>query len=232
MSEEAALPASGGEAGNGQRPAAPPEVPPSLAGDPSGAVPEGVSELDALDASAEEVAAARGEAAPEGEVFGDGEAAGEGDADAALAQLRQETISELERERDEYLDMLRRLQAEFENYRKRIERNQREIVENANAALVRKLLPVLDTADLALAHGGSEDVKQVASALFDVLKKEGLERIDPEGERFDPEHHDAVAHEPVEGGEAPDRPQVSEVMRAGYRWKGRVLRPAMVKVRG
>ena len=82
-------------------------------------------------------------------------------------------------ERDEYLDSLLRLQAEFDNYRKRVDRQQREILENAAASLVKKLLPVLDTADLALAHGGGEDVKQVAGALFDILSKEGLERIDP-----------------------------------------------------
>ena len=69
-------------------------------------------------------------------------------------------------------------------------------------SLVKKLLPVLDTADLALAHGGGADVRQVASALlFDILSKEGLQRIDPEGERFDPEHHEAVAHEPADGAE-------------------------------
>jgi molecular chaperone GrpE len=139
---------------------------------------------------------------------------------------------ELARQRDEYLESLLRLQAEFDNYRKRVDRQQREIVENANASLVKKLLPVLDTADLALAHGGGADVKQVASALFDILSKEGLQRIDPEGERFDPEHHEAVAHEPADGAGGPDKPEVSEVLRAGYIWKGRALRPAMVKVRG
>lgn len=136
------------------------------------------------------------------------------------------------RERDEYLDALLRLQAEFDNYRKRVQRQQREILENAAASLVKKLLPVLDTADLALAHGGGEDVKQVAGALFEILSKEGLERIDPEGQPFDPAHHDAVAHEPVEGQGAPEMPEVSEVLRAGYLWKGQILRPAMVKVRG
>ena len=135
-------------------------------------------------------------------------------------------------ERDEYLDALRRLQAEFDNYRKRVQRQQRDILENAAASLVKQLLPVLDTADLALAHGGGEDVKQVAGALFDILSKEGLERIDPQGQPFDPAHHDAVAHEPVEGQGAPEMPEVSEVLRAGYLWKGQVLRPAMVKVRG
>jgi molecular chaperone GrpE len=139
---------------------------------------------------------------------------------------------EVLRERDEYLQALLRLQADFDNYRKRVQRQQSEIFENAASSLVKKLLPVLDTADLALAHGGGEDVKQVAGALFDILSKEGLERIDPEGLPFDPAHHDAVAHEPAEGDDAPERPEVSEVLRAGYRWKGQVLRPAMVKVRG
>jgi molecular chaperone GrpE len=143
-----------------------------------------------------------------------------------------ETDGDAARQRDEYLDALRRLQAEFDNYRKRVQRQQRDILENAAASLVKQLLPVLDTADLALAHGGGEDVKQVAGALFDILSKEGLERIDPQGQPFDPAHHDAVAHEPVEGQGAPEMPEVSEVLRAGYLWKGQVLRPAMVKVRG
>jgi len=87
--------------------------------------------------------------------------------------------------------------------------------------------PVFDTADLAITHGGGEPVQQVWSALFDTLEKEGLERIDPEGEPFDPTAHEAVMHEPGEGSA-----HVVDVMRAGYRWKGRVLRPAMVKVQG
>src|SRR5580704_17843109 len=95
--------------------------------------------------------------------------------------------SELERQRDEYLDALQRLQADFENYRKRVERQQRDVVDNAARSLVKLLLPVLDTADMPLAHGGGEDVKQIAGALFDVLSKEGLERVLPEGQLFDPE---------------------------------------------
>jgi molecular chaperone GrpE len=166
--------------------------------------------------------------APEAEapVPGPGQAWGEDASDGALVS------AELARQRDEYLDALQRLQADFDNYRKRVERQQRDVVENAATALVKKLLPVLDTADLALAHGGGEDVKQVAGALFDILSKEGLERVVPEGQPFDPELHEAVAHEPVEGAGAPIKPEVSEVLRAGYLWKGRVLRPAMVKVRG
>ena len=91
-----------------------------------------------------------------------------------------------------------------------------------------KLLPVLDTADLALAHGGGEEVKQVSTALFDVLAREGLERIDPAGAPFDP--NVARRRGPRAGRRCAQ--EVAEVLRAGYRWKGRVLRPAMVKVRG
>jgi molecular chaperone GrpE len=138
-------------------------------------------------------------------------------------------------QRDEYLDALRRLQADFENYKKRVIKQQTEHLERAAEALVVKLLPVLDALDLAVAHAGDSPeakvVEPIASSLVDVLQKEGLERIDPLGQPFDPRQHDAVAHEEAheEGGAVP---AVSEVLRAGYRWKGRVLRPAMVKVKG
>lgn len=128
-------------------------------------------------------------------------------------------------ERDDYLLQLQRLKADFDNYRKRVIKQQSEQVDRAAEALVSKLLEVLDTFDLALAHG--EGFDQVHSALFGVLEKEGLERLDPAGAPFDPNESDAVAHEEGDGG-----PVVSDVLRAGYRWKGRVLRPAMVKVRG
>lgn len=153
------------------------------------------------------------------------EAGREADSDPGQADDPQ---AALERERDEYRDALVRLQADFENYKKRILKQQTEHLERAAEALVDKLLPVLDTADLALAHGGGEEVKQVTAALTAALEREGLERIDPVGSPFDPTLHDAVAHEPSDGGEQ----VVVEVMRAGYRWKGRVLRPALVKVRG
>lgn len=133
-----------------------------------------------------------------------------------------------EAERDQYLDSLRRLQADFENYKKRVAKQQAELFERANESLVTKLLPVLDTADLAEAHAVGDEVAQMRSSLLDVLGKAGLERIAPEGGPFDPNLHDAVAHEPGDGGDQ----EVAEVLRAGYRWNGRVLRPAMVKVRG
>ncbi len=129
-------------------------------------------------------------------------------------------------ERDDYLDRLRRLQADFENYRKRMLKQQMEHEERATQALVVKLLPVLDNFELALSHG-ADDLAPVQRSLLDVLEAAGLERVDPAGQPFDPNEHDAVQHEAGDG-----EPEVIEVHRAGYRWKGRVLRPAMVKVKG
>ena len=151
-------------------------------------------------------------------------------ADALVAEAEaviDADISAIAAERDEYKALAQRIQADFENYKKRIVKQQTEHLERAAEDLVGKLLPVLDAADLALAHDGSESLGQVVGALRDALGKEGLERIDPAGKPFDPTEHDAVMHEAGEG-----EPTVSEVLRAGYRWRGRVVRPAMVKVTG
>ena len=137
-------------------------------------------------------------------------------------------LAALAKERDEYLDALKRLQADFENYKKRIIRQQTEHLKRAAETLVEKLLPVLDTFDLALVH--DEGFDQVLASLMGVLEKEGLERIQPDGAAFDPKEHDAVAHEPRD--DDAHGAEVIEVMRPGYRWKGRVVRPAMVKVKG
>ncbi|MBO0713367.1 MAG: nucleotide exchange factor GrpE [Acidimicrobiales bacterium] len=145
-----------------------------------------------------------------------------------------ERLAAMAAQRDEYLDALRRLQADFENYRKRVLRQQTDLLERAAFDLVGKLLPILDTIDLALAHAQgdppSDGLSQVASTARDALSREGLERLDPTGQPFDPAIHEAVAHE--EASEESDKPQVSEVLRPGYRWKGQLLRPAMVKVTG
>jgi molecular chaperone GrpE len=145
----------------------------------------------------------------------------------------------LARERDEYLLALQRTQADFENYRKRITRQQSEQSARAAADLVTKLLPVLDTLDLAEAHLNesldlTEDGKALRAAhsmLTDILYREGLERLDQREVPFDPSVHDAVAHTEREPGETGE-PVVEDVLRAGYRWKGQVLRPTMVRVRG
>ncbi|HUP85705.1 MAG TPA: nucleotide exchange factor GrpE [Acidimicrobiales bacterium] len=141
-----------------------------------------------------------------------------------------DVLAATEKERDDYLDALRHLQADFENFKKRIQRQQSETLARAGEGLVTKLLPVLDTIDLAKQHGAGDGVEQIATALLDVLAKEGLERMDPVGQPFDPNEHEAVVHEPA--GEGDEEPVVVGLMRAGYRWKGRLVRAAMVTVRG
>jgi len=155
----------------------------------------------------------------------------------ALAEEASHTES-LARERDEYLFALQRTQADFENYRKRITRQQGEMTARAAADLVVKLLPVLDALDLAEAHFNesldlTEDGKALRASramLMDILTKEGLERVDQRNIPFDPSVHDAVAHGEGEAGDT--ETMVDEVLRSGYRWKGQPLRPAMVRVRG
>ena len=143
----------------------------------------------------------------------------------------EDLVADLERvsaERDQYLEASRRIQAEFENYKKQVAKRESEARERANDSLVGELLPVLDAFDGALASG-ADDVAPMLGTFLDALGKQGLERIDPADDAFDPNLHEAVMHEPDEGA---DGPVVAEVMRAGYVWKGRVLRPAMVKTRG
>ena len=152
---------------------------------------------------------------------------------AAQVDVELDPAVVLKSERDEYLLALQRTQADFENYRKRIQRMQEEQSARAASALVTKLLPVLDTLDLAQAHqsAGSDDAKALTAArsmLLDVLLKEGLERVDESAVPFDPAVHDAVARSEGEGGDV----VIDVVLRSGYRWRGQVLRPAMVSVKG
>jgi len=159
------------------------------------------------------------------------EAAPSGPVDRSGSSV-EELIADLERttsERDDYLDSLRRNQADFENYRKRVAKQAGDDAVRAAESLVEKLLTVLDACDAAIQHGATE-VEPVFAALLGVLEKEGLGRLAPAGETFDPNLHEAVLHEP--GGLSDDGTVVSEVLRTGYTWKGRVVRPAMVKVRG
>ena len=153
---------------------------------------------------------------------GDGAPSGAED----LGDVVSDELVALALERDGYLDSLRRLQADFENYRKRVLKQQDELAERATEGLVADLLPVLDACDAAAQHDDAA-AEPIAKALVDVLEKQGLVKLAPEGEAFDPNHHEAVAHDPGDGESV-----VSEVLRPGYVWKGRVLRPAMVRVRG
>ena len=137
------------------------------------------------------------------------------------------TVDDLMKERDEFKDIALRVQADFENYRKRAASQMGDELDRALGKLVEQLLPVLDACEAAVAHG-VEGVEQVWSSLIGALQKQGLEALDLAGKPFDPALADAVMHEEGDGSE----PVVLEVLRTGYRWKGRVLRAAMVKVKG
>jgi molecular chaperone GrpE len=144
----------------------------------------------------------------------------------AAADALDGDLRALEAERQQFLDAYQRARADFENYRKQAQRRQDEAVARQLGALVERLLPVLDACDSAAAQGAAQAVEPIVSALYGALEKEGLERIDPKGEPFDPAVAEAVMHEPGDGGAQ----VVADVLRTGYRWQGRLLRPAMVKV--
>ena len=145
-----------------------------------------------------------------------------GDVEAARAEV------------DQYREHLQRLQAEFDNYRKRVLREQSTAVEQAAQPVFRRLLEVLDDFDLALMHAQDRPdfdrflhgVELVYAKLLDTLRAEGLERMEAQGKPFDPETHEAL----MQTGEGEGDPMVADVLRPGYTLKGRVLRPAGVRV--
>ena len=135
-------------------------------------------------------------------------------------------VAALVAQSDEYKDLAQRVQADFDNYRRRSQAQALGEAERATGRLAEALLAVLDAAEAAyLRH--PDEVGPLLNQMLTELKKHGLETVDLEGQPFDPEVAEAVAHEPGDGGE----PVVAEVLRSGYLWKGRVLRAAMVKTR-
>ena len=158
-----------------------------------------------LDDQSEEAAADTAEA----------EAAVELDVEAVLA------------ERDNFKDIALRLQADFDNYRKRVAAQSALDMQNATGKIADALLPVLDACEAAFVQHPAE-VEPLFNLLLGTLRKVGLEGMNLLEQPFDPNLAEAVMHEPGDGGE----PVVSEVLRSGYTWQGKVLRPAMVKVRG
>jgi len=138
-------------------------------------------------------------------------------------------VEQLTRERDEFKDIALRVQAEFENYRKRSAAQLIDESDRNSGRIVEGLLAVLDACEAAMAHDMA-GVEPIFSAMLTALQKQGLEVLDLVNTIFDPSVADAVVHEPadVDG----DETKVVEVLRTGYRWKGRVLRAAMVKVKG
>lgn len=153
------------------------------------------------------------------------------DDESASGADETDPVARAETERDVHLLDLQRVSAEFANFRKQTERRNAEVASRARGDLAERLLPVLDACDLALGHG-TEDVAPIHAALVNALAPVGLEILDPVGEPFDPTRHEAVLHEPAGEDDAGGTQVVVEVLRRGYVWSGRVLRPAMVKVRG
>jgi molecular chaperone GrpE len=148
------------------------------------------------------------------------------ESDNELADEISGEIVQLVAERDQFKDIAQRLQADFENYRKRMTAQRAAEIDRATGALAEALLPVLDAAEAAyLTH--PDEVGPLFNLLLAELKKQGLESIHLLDQPFDPNLADAVAHEAGDGGE----PVVTEVLRSGYTWNGRTLRPAMVRTR-
>ena len=149
-----------------------------------------------------------------------------------MPALDREQVEALRRERDELRDQLLRRRAEFENYRKRVDRDREQSGIESAAALLKDIIPTLDNLDRALEATGAEStlregVELTRREFLTFLDRHGVVVEDPTGQPFDPQRHQALSHEVV-----PGRPEgtVVEVFRKGYSYKDRLLRPALVKV--
>jgi molecular chaperone GrpE len=156
----------------------------------------------------------------------------------AVEQDLSQLLAEAEAKRDEYLDIARRAQADFENYRKRMASEVQAAALRGKVEVARGVVPVLDDLERALGaagldpEGDSDDalahgVLLVFRNLRETLGRSGIEVVDPAGEKFDPNFHEALSTVQVEGAEAG---VVVEVMQKGYRFDGHLIRPAMVVV--
>lgn len=155
--------------------------------------------------------------------------------EAPVASAMQETpaIETIQAERDGFLADSQRLAADFANYRKQSDKRVADAAAAQSAGLVRDLIPILDACDSALVQDPESAIAPIRNALLTELQKNGLELLAPaDNDPFDPEQHEAVMHEPAAADSEQDGPLISEILRAGYLWKGRVVRPAMVKVVG
>jgi molecular chaperone GrpE len=150
---------------------------------------------------------------------------------------QEETVSraeydQLKGERDQLLDRLARLQAEFENARKRAEREKQDYRDYAAASVVEQFLPVLDNFELALKSTGSTEqlrsgVELIVKQMEEILRQMQVTAIPAVGEPFDPRHHEALGS--VERADLPDQ-HIAEEIRRGYKIRERLLRPSMVRV--
>ena len=165
-----------------------------------------------------------------------GEPSGEEDPaneEEAFRDKEEASSDEPEASGEDYLALAQRVQADFENYRKRAAREAAAAGERARSGLVRELLPVVDNLERALASAEegeqhlAQGVRLVHSELIAVLERNGVEQFDPEGDKFDPAEHEALSVR-AEG----EPGVVMEVVERGYRSNGSVLRPARVVVSG
>ncbi|AZR74854.1 nucleotide exchange factor GrpE [Anoxybacter fermentans] len=146
----------------------------------------------------------------------------------------EEEKKKLEEEKKNLIDKLSRLQADFNNYRRRVAQEMEEHKARANERLLAELLPIIDNFERALSVEQNNDesfvkgVEMIYKQLLNLLEKEGVTPIEAEGEIFDPHLHHAVMKEPAPEGVVEDT--IIAVLQKGYYYKGRVLRPAMVKV--
>lgn len=153
-----------------------------------------------------------------------------GDPDSPLSV--EELVATLEvvtAERDQHLADLQRVSADFANFRKQTDKRHADFTAQAGSRVAEALLPVLDACDAA-AQQGVEGVEPIAAQLHGILQHSGLEIIADESEPFDPTRHEAAMSEP--GDDDQEIAVVAQVLRTGYAWNGRVLRAAMVKVKG
>lgn len=149
-----------------------------------------------------------------------------------MPALDREQVEALRKERDDLRDQLLRKRAEFENYRKRVERDREQSATDATASVLKGIIPTIDNLDRALEATGAENtlrqgVELTQRELLGLLERQGVTIENPLGQPFDPQRHQALSHEI-----APGKPDgtVVEVFRKGYAYKDRLLRPALVKV--
>jgi molecular chaperone GrpE len=159
--------------------------------------------------------------------------AAEGETAASAAEpVSREEFDTLKNERDQLLDRLARLQAEFENARKRGERERTEFREYATGSVVEQFLPVLDNFELALKHDSTAEqlrhgVELIVKQMQEILRQLQVNPVPTVGEAFDPRVHEALGS--VERNDLPDQ-HVAEEVRSGYKLRERLLRPALVRV--
>jgi molecular chaperone GrpE len=161
-----------------------------------------------------------------------------GDASDQVEQDLEALLEDTQRERDEYLELAKRAQADFENYRKRMSTEVQAAAGRGKAEVIREVVPVLDDLERALQaagldpEGDSDDglahgVLLVFRSLREALTRNGVEAVDPKGEKFDPQLHEALSTQPADGVESGT---VLEVMQKGYRLGEQLIRPARVVV--